>query len=146
INNIDKDDDNYIYDFNSYNNKDVLSLLKTLLIIINILIKRNVSFINFYSWIFFKDISIKKNQLEQQNKDPGTLMIYPGHKTFVYNNNNNNNNNNNRKKKKKKQKNVVRYVSSSSDKDESSVYNISVDEENSLKTQGRFFDDTYYYL
>ncbi|CAA9988010.1 conserved Plasmodium protein, unknown function [Plasmodium knowlesi strain H] len=61
IKNVDKDEDNYIYDFNSCNNPDVLSLLKTLLIIINILVKRNVSFINFYSWIFFKDISIKKN-------------------------------------------------------------------------------------
>ncbi|ANQ07919.1 Uncharacterized protein PCOAH_00019860 [Plasmodium coatneyi] len=61
IKNVDKDEDNYIYDFNSCNNADVLSLLKTLLIIINILVKRNVSFINFYSWIFFKDISIKRN-------------------------------------------------------------------------------------
>ncbi|SOV25584.1 conserved Plasmodium protein, unknown function [Plasmodium sp. DRC-Itaito] len=134
IQNIDKEDDNYIYDFNSYNNKDVLSLLKTLLIIINILIKRNVSFINFYSWIFFKDISIKKNRLEENNKQQDNLMIYyPGQKTLEYNN-----------KKKTKKHNVARYVSSSSDKDESSAYNISVDEENSLKTQGRFFDDTYY--
>ncbi|KJP89738.1 hypothetical protein AK88_00698 [Plasmodium fragile] len=70
LKNVDKDEDTYIYDFNSYNNEDVLSLLKTLLIIINILVKRNVSFLNFYSWIFFKDISIKRNSFSA-HKDMG---------------------------------------------------------------------------
>ncbi|SBS84994.1 conserved Plasmodium protein, unknown function [Plasmodium malariae] len=73
IKNVEKDDDNYMYDFNSYNNADVLSLLRTLLIIINILVKRNVSFINFYSWIFFKDISIKKNFFSR-HKDMGNYV------------------------------------------------------------------------
>ncbi|VTZ67175.1 conserved Plasmodium protein, unknown function [Plasmodium chabaudi chabaudi] len=73
LKNVDKNDDNYIYDFNTYDNSDVLCLLRTLLIIINILVKRNVSFINFYSWIFFKDISIKKNTFST-HKDMGNYI------------------------------------------------------------------------
>ncbi|CRG95283.1 conserved Plasmodium protein, unknown function [Plasmodium gallinaceum] len=77
--NYDKDEDNYIYGFNSYNNKDVLSLLKTLLIIINILIKRNVNFLNFYSWIFFKDIYIKKNSFFLHNNMNNSLNNQVSH-------------------------------------------------------------------
>ncbi|SCL91620.1 conserved Plasmodium protein, unknown function [Plasmodium berghei] len=73
LKNVDKNDDNYIYDFNTYDNSDVLCLLRTLLIIINILVKRNVNFINFYSWIFFKDISIKKNTFST-HKDMGNYI------------------------------------------------------------------------